>query len=481
MRRFVSFGPAFVVLITCVVALFATPAILKQYTFAATRGQITLAQQTLEADPILERLDRAIAAVAEKSLPSVVHIDVTGRRGSLRGSSGAGWVYDAQGHIVTNAHVVQGANSITVEFYDGRATNNVRLLGMDSYTDIAVLEVNPQGPVFPAELADEALPHIGQQTFAFGSPFGFKFSMSRGVVSGLGRGEEYGGAFGGYTNYIQTDAAVNPGNSGGPLVDSNARVIGMNVAIATARGSGGPLDQEDGGDSAGISFAIPLGTIIPIVDQLVTHGTVERGFIGISFAAPNDDPVRHVTVAGPDGTSRLLTGIRVDSVTEGGPSQASGLESEDVIVEIAGSPVLGVETLRAQIASRRPGTPVHITVAREGELLDKTITLAPMPEETLVANTFRQLAIRLGMVMTDTEDGPIVTDVYPGSPAALAGFIRGDEIVSLDNRPVNDLLEFFTIAPRSGLLEGRDVVATVQRTDSDGRVFTESLTINLYP
>lgn len=488
MRRFVSFGPAFVVLITCAVALFATPALLRQYTFANTEARITLAEQTLEDDPILERIDRAVAAIADKSLPSVVHIDVLGRSGSLRGSSGAGWVYDIAGHVVTNAHVVRGAQTITVELHDGRSTSNVRLLGTDPYTDIAVLEVNVDGPVFPAELALDSLPAIGQQTFAFGSPFGFKFSMSQGIVSGLGRGEEYGGAFGGYTNYIQTDAAVNPGNSGGPLMDVHGQIIGMNVAIATARGSGGPLDEEDGGDSAGISFAIPLGTIIPIVEQLISYGSVERGFIGIDFGGPNGernyDPVKRVAIQNPANTeqvSAVLTGIRVNEVTPDGPSQKAGLQSEDVIVEIENNPVLGVETLRALIASRRPGTEINIVVAREGDLLDKVIVLDPMPQQTLVAQTYGQIAIRLGMVMADTQDGPVVGEVYPGSPASAAGFMSGDLILSLANQPVNDLIEFFSIAPQSGLLDGRDVAATVKREVEPGRFITETLTINFYP
>ncbi|MFT5423114.1 MAG: S1-C subfamily serine protease [Phycisphaerales bacterium] len=488
MRRFVSFGPAFVVLITCAVALFATPALLRQYTFANTEARISLAQQTLEDDPILERIDRAVAAVADKSLPSVVHIDVLGRSGSLRGSSGAGWIYDRTGHIVTNAHVVRGAQTITVELHDGRSTGNVRLLGTDPYTDIAVLEVSVDGPLFPAELALDSLPAIGQQSFAFGSPFGFKFSMSQGIVSGLGRGEEYGGAFGGYTNYIQTDAAVNPGNSGGPLMDVHGQIIGMNVAIATARGSGGPLAQEDGGDSAGISFAIPLGTIIPIVDQLISYGSVERGFIGIDFGGPNGeddyDPVRRVAITdpqNPEQNAAVLTGIRVNDVTPDGASQKAGLMPEDIIVEIENNPVLGVETLRALIASRRPGTEVNIVLARDGELLGKAIILDPMSPLMLARLSYSSIRMRLGMDIVDTEEGPIVAQIYPGSPASAAGFLPGDLILSLANQSVSDLIDFYSIAPQSGLFDGRDVPATVKRLTEDGNSTTETLTINFYP
>ena len=146
------------------------------------------------------------------------------------------------------------------------------------------------------------MPRVGEQVFAFGSPFGFKFSMSEGIVSGLGREAPGSSMPGGYTNYIQTDAAVNPGNSGGPLVNTDGHVIGMNVAIATARSIGG-TPEDSGGDSAGISFAIPLGTIEPIVDQLIRYGSVSRGYLGIQFGGPDGGLDR---VPGPDARSSGL-------------------------------------------------------------------------------------------------------------------------------------------------------------------------------
>src|SRR5262249_19153086 len=144
------------------------------------------------------------------------------------------------------------------------------LFAADPYTDIAVVKVPESDDVFPARRATGLQPQQGDNVFVFGSPFGFKFSMSQGIISGLGRDPTAAAEFGGYTNYIQTDAAVNPGNSGGPLVDIKGRVIGMNVAIATARSSDGTTTDE--GQSAGISFAIPLGTIESVVDQLITRG-----------------------------------------------------------------------------------------------------------------------------------------------------------------------------------------------------------------
>src|SRR5690606_11624250 len=138
-------------------------------------------------------------------------------------STGAGWVYDDIGHVITNAHVVQSAKRVSVEFFDGRVVRG-QVIGMDPYTDIAVIRADPDATYFPARRATDRLPRTGEHVYAFGSPFGFKFSMSQGIISGLGREAAGSNVPGGYTNYIQTDAAVNPGNSGGPLVNTDGHV-----------------------------------------------------------------------------------------------------------------------------------------------------------------------------------------------------------------------------------------------------------------
>ena len=232
MRRFTAYGPSIVVLLFTCLALIVAPAMIGRMRDADTAARITLARMVLDEDDILLRIDRAVTAIAETIEPSIVHIDVQsewiddegGRRGGSR-STGSGWVYDRAGNIVTNAHVVRGAERITVQFEDGRFAD-AELVGIDPFTDIAVIRLTDPITVFPAPRDSGHIPRRGERVFAFGSPFGFKFSMSEGIISGLGRDPMSTAEFGGFTNFIQTDAAVNPGNSGGPLVSARGRVIG---------------------------------------------------------------------------------------------------------------------------------------------------------------------------------------------------------------------------------------------------------------
>lgn len=466
MRRFVAFGPAFVVLIAGIVTLLVAPALMRQHAHATTSARITLARQTIADDDLLARMDAAVQAVADAAIPSVVHIETEDRRSgrSVPRASGAGWVYDARGHVITNYHVVRNATRISAEFHDGMV-RRATLVGADPYTDIAVLALEGGGPFYPARLAEGALPVQGQRAFAFGSPFGFKFSMSEGIVSGLGREPPGSGGFGGFTNYIQTDAAVNPGNSGGPLVDASARVIGMNVAIATARNQGSSLDDATSGDSAGISFAIPMGTIRPIVSQILEHGEVQRGFLGISFGNPDDrsdTAVRRFF----DDDGRLLSGIQVFEVTEGGPSARAGLESGDVIVNIGGYDVLGVSALRTLVSSTRPGVPLSVQVWREGELREFTVTLDPMPEETRVDVFSQRLQVELGVVIESTRVGPMVRYVLPG-PAYEAGLEIGQIIQRVNGEPMEDARDVYAALMNAGLLTGGSATVEVRLDPAD--------------
>ncbi len=354
MRRVVAFGPAFVVLITAVVMLVAVPAVVRRIGYAQTAARIVLARQVLDDDDILERLNAASRNVADTVRPSIVHVDVGigGRRFPGAHSAGSGWVYDAQGHIVTNAHVLLGARDIGVQFADGRVVEAEVVGEPDPYTDIAVIKVPAFEGLFPVRRATNIEPHQGDRIYTFGSPFGFKFSMSEGIISGLGRSPSTANDFGGFTNFIQTDAAVNPGNSGGPLVDIKGRVIGMNVAIATGRDNQGTTE----GQSSGISFAIPLRTIESVVDQLIRDGRVARGFLGIRFERQD----RWITgVPGYEGP-----GVMVTSVTAGGPAAEAGLLENDIITAVNGRSLAGSEALRSEISSTRPGETVRLSIWR---------------------------------------------------------------------------------------------------------------------
>ena len=225
-------------------------------------------------DNVLELINQASRNIALKVEPSVVHVSTSGNLAGTSGrsgfftSSGSGWVYDGLGHVITNAHVVASADVIELQFQNGER-RSARFIGSDVRSDIAVLRVDPVR-MHPAERSTR-LPEQGELVYAFGSPFDFRFSMSSGIVSGLGRSA--GLAALDTENFIQVDAAVNPGNSGGPLCDVQGRVIGMNTAIATGRGN----QIGDEGQFAGIALAIPTRMIELIVDQIIAGEEVDQG------------------------------------------------------------------------------------------------------------------------------------------------------------------------------------------------------------
>lgn len=470
MRKFDTVVPMLMLAVIGAMLLLAGPKAVRTYTLAEQSARVMVARQELADDDILRRIDRAVAAIADAVSPSVVHIEVSEGRRSLTGSSGAGWIFDGDGHVVTNAHVVRGSRRISVEFADG-VVSGARLVGSDVYTDIAVLRVERESAeLIPARRSDMRLPRVGERAFAFGSPFGFKFSMSEGVVSGLGRRAPGSSIPGGYTNYIQTDAAVNPGNSGGPLVNSDGHVIGMNVAIATSRTTGAS-PEEAGGDSAGISFAIPLGTIEPIVDQLIRYGSVSRGYLGITFA--DDTPTRVVLEDG-----MVLTGVRVARTEAGGPSEAAGLLAGDVIVQIEGSPIVTNESLSALVSSGRAGEDVSVRVWRDGDLIDLSVTLAPIRTEVLGQRLSDPTQLRLGALLGQAEQGGVVVmQLWGELPAAKAGLGVGDRLVSINGRPAREWHEFYVMAADAGLLTGQSVRMGVVTREGEER----EIEITLYP
>lgn len=461
MRRVVSFGPAFVVLVTTLVLLFGAPAVVRRIGYADTSGRIVLARQALTDDDILERLQRATRNVAATVGPSVVHVDVTsGARRRVGRSSGSGWVFDRSGHIVTNAHVLFGARDINVQFADGRVLSAEIVGEPDPFTDIAVIKVDPFDGLFPVARATNEEPHQGDRVFVFGSPFGFKFSMSEGIISGLGREPATANDFGGYTNFIQTDAAVNPGNSGGPLVDIKGRIIGMNVAIATGRDNQGTTE----GQSAGISFAIPLFTIESVVEQIIDTGAVSRGYLGLSVGN-RIDPDTDVGFDAVIGSG----GVRVIEPTASGPAAAAGLRRDDIITHIAGKPVRSWAILRSIVSNHRPGEEVPVTAWRDGAPREFTVTLGQFPRENLAlggaASALRLFGLAIGQSL---DPRPMVRMVIQDSAAAEAGFEPGQLIVKVGDKAVANVDEVLVAAADQGLLLGREVRFTV--ADPPGEV-----------
>ncbi len=468
MRRFESFGPALVVLLATAVGVFAVPEAVRRLGAANTAVQIELARQTLETDDILDRINRATRAIADAVEPSVVHIEVIApnEEGRPVPSNGSGWIYDTEGHIVTNAHVVRNAANVNAHFYDGRVAT-AKIVGTDPFTDIAVIQVSDVGEVFPAKRATGDRPQRGDRVYAFGSPFGFKFSMSEGIVSALGRSPQTAMEFGGFTNFIQTDAAVNPGNSGGPLVDYRGLLIGMNVAIANARTTRG----ENEGQSAGISFAIPLAMIESVADQLIKTGEVTRGFLGVAFA----EGQQWIDVKGRFSG----VGLRVRTVNTDGPADKAGIRASDVVVAIAGEEVTEMARLKSIISSYKPGDKVKLKVWRDGDFKDIEVVLGRMPFQVLTGmQPAAFLRGVLGLGITDTDGRLRIRFVAENSPASESKLMESDEITAVDGRGLTTIDGFAEALVREGLLTGGAVKITV-KSDADPQ--PRDVTIRIAP
>jgi serine protease Do len=471
MRKFITFGPALVVLITTLVTLVAAPAAVRLVGYASTDATIVQARQALDGENILKQIDRAVRAVADSVEPSVVHIATEeGRgRGMIRTSQGSGWVYDADGHIVTNSHVVRGAARVVVQFYDGRAVD-AEVVGEDATTDIAVLKAATTEGLFPIRRATGLELHQGDRVYAFGSPFGFKFSMSEGIVSGLGRDPRALRLDDGYTNFIQTDAAVNPGNSGGPLVNVEGRLVGMNVAIATAPRVRGPGDEPETGQNSGISFAIPLATIERVAEQLINGGVVTRGFLGINHPISDDVNGVELNRLGFRGRGVLVAGVQ-----KNGPADKAGLQVNDVITRIGGQSVIGVPSLRSAITNNGPGDKVPVEVWRNGETVNLIVELGRLITESEKREAARVVA-RFGLNdIAETGDGQlVVTEVRVPSPAYQAGMRPEQRITGVGAQPVKNIEEFFTALASAGLHQGRDVKLDLETRAGQKREITVS-------
>ena len=361
-----SLGPGLVLIVLGAMVLLGGPLLVRNLEFARQQVSVELASDRLALNNPLSGLNQATRDLASKVEPSVVHVST---RGSLRESgamlggyytsSGSGWIYDDQGHVVTNAHVIAPADVIEVQLATGEV-RTATFVGSDSRSDIAVVRISPDR-LHPAERSD-VLPEQGDLVFAFGSPFDFRFSMSSGIVSGLSRTAGIDQLD--FENFIQVDAAVNPGNSGGPLSDISGRVIGMNTAIATGRGT-----NVGDGQFAGIGLAIPVRMIELVVDQLIETGEVSKGFLGISMLEL--DMLRSVQRL-PDAEQRILEefdglGVLIERVEPGFPAERVDIRSGDVLMAVDGISVRSIDNVRAQIGLRKPGTTVALKLWRWNE------------------------------------------------------------------------------------------------------------------
>jgi S1-C subfamily serine protease len=303
----------------------------------------------VDVDETVDAYSATVTAVVERVAPSVVGIEV--RANGRRAGSGSGFVATPDGFIVTNSHVVHGAREIEVALLDGRRFRALPI-GDDPDSDLAVIRVGAQDLV-PAAFGDSSTIKVGQLVVALGNPFGLQCTVTAGVVSALGRSlRAQSGRL--MDNIIQTDAALNPGNSGGPLVDARGRVIGVNTAIVAA--------------GQGICFAIASNTAVRTAGILMRDGKVTRAYIGVAGA---DVPI-------PRYLQRLHElvqgrGILVHGVEEHSPGSRAGIEEGDVIVKLGTAPVEGVDALHKILAAHRPDTPTTVTLLRRNELVTRTI------------------------------------------------------------------------------------------------------------
>ncbi|HVZ81441.1 MAG TPA: trypsin-like peptidase domain-containing protein [bacterium] len=307
---------------------------------------------------LLDAYSSAVIYASERISPSVVNIDVYKkvRNESTRAGSGSGFFFTPDGFLLTNSHVVHGAAELEVTLLDGQS-HQARLIGEDPDSDLAVLKVDDGGPFPPAALGNARALRPGQLVAAVGSPLGFQATVTAGVVSALGRSlRSQSGRL--IDNIIQTDAALNPGNSGGPLVNSRGEVVGVNTATIPS--------------AQGLCFAIAIETAQRAATQILKYGKVLRSFIGIAgqtIAIPRR-VVRHFGL-------RVEKGILVVGLEAGGPAEKAGIREGDAIVGLEGQPVEGMDDLHRLLTEERVGVGTRLEVIRRSEKLEPVVVPGP--------------------------------------------------------------------------------------------------------
>ena len=359
---------------------------------------------------------------------------------------GSGFIIDSSGVIVTSHHVVKGADSVTVTLQDGRKLE-AEVVGVDPKTDLALLEVDTDVALPVVEFGDSDRTRIGDWVVAVGNPFGLGGTVTAGIVSG--RGRDIGS--GPYDDFLQVDAPINRGSSGGPLFDRTGRVVGVNTAIFSP--SGGNI---------GIGFAIPANVAEPVIESLRTDGEVDRGWLGVQ--------IQHIdeTMAEALGLGEAK-GALVASVMADGPAAGAGLRAGDVITSFAGEKLDSMKDLPRIVAEVESGTEVEIEVWRDGGRKTLTATIGKQGHDMLAASsTADGDGARLGVMLAPRAEpgkaGVTIAEVAPGSVAARNGLRPGDAIVRAGSKTVNSP-EDVAGAVRSAASEDKPVLLLVERGD----------------
>jgi serine protease Do len=359
-------------------------------------------------------------------------------------SLGSGVIVSPEGYVLTNNHVVDGATDVKVTLSDKRELK-AQVVGTDPKTDVAVLKL--EGSKFPAiTLGDSSKVQVGDYALAIGDPFGVGQTVTMGIVSAKGRGNL---GIEDYEDFIQTDAPINPGNSGGALVNDRGQLVGINTAILS-HGSGG---------NEGIGFAIPINLARDVMGQILDHGKVTRGYLGVV--------VQPITPAMAKALGQTeLKGALVGDVSPRGPAQLSGVERGDVILEINGKVVNDSNELRNTVAMMQPGEAVQLKISRNGSTREISVKLGELPVskqeaqnqpegaskdalegvsvESLNAETAKQLEL------PESTKGVVVTGIDPSSPKAESGLRKGDVIQEVNHQSVHNVAEFEQAMHKSG-------------------------------
>ena len=381
---------------------------------------------------------------------------------------GSGFIISADGYVITNAHVVKNADEVTVTLTDKREFK-AKVIGADERTDVAVLKIDATG-LPKLSMGDSDKVRVGEWVLAIGSPFGFENTVTAGIVSAKSR------ETGEFVPFIQTDAAVNPGNSGGPLFNTKGEVIGINSQIFS--GGGGYL---------GISFAIPVNTAMDVANQFIKGGKVNRGQVGILM---NASPITKDLVEAMGLPS--AKGVLIDDVTPGSPAEKAGLQPQDFIVKINGKPMEALVDVRRAVGNTAPGSKVMMSIWRKGSMKEIAVTVGEAPSEVVAANVPNKKEDkteaspnRLGLVVgepveagrrnnaEDANNGAkpatgVVVKVSDGA-AEKADIRAGDLILAVNNTLVTKVSQFNDIISK---LDAKKPVALLVKRGSQSRYFT---------
>jgi serine protease Do len=344
-------------------------------------------------------------------------------------SLGSGFIIDKEGFIVTNNHVVEGADQIKVRLANDKEYE-ATVVGRDPKTDLALIKIEGAKDLVPLPVGDSDTQAVGTWVVAIGSPFGLEQTVTAGIVSAKGRIIGSGP----YDDFIQTDASINPGNSGGPLVNMNGEVIGINTAIVAS--------------GQGIGFAIPINMAKDIIAQLKSKGEVTRGWMGVGIQDLTPELAEYYKVKGE-------TGVLVTQIFEGDPADKAGIKANDIITAVNGEPVTSSRELSRRIAALGVGQKAEITIMRDGREKTVTVETAKRQDEQTLASKETENDDKLGLSLQslepemaarlgydETEKGVLVTGVEGGSKADKAGVQQGDLVKEINRKPVTGMDDF---------------------------------------